>query len=121
MKTLTIFIIVLTVLNIGAHTAFADDMWSETPDPENFNSLPFTSEKSRLSNKPPTLDLWVETPALDSDRDTVGFYNEKVNVKSGLTNPESYLETPDFKKVSPAKVNRRPPDDVMVAELNKGG
>ncbi len=32
MKTLTIFIIALTVLNFGAVTAFADDMWSETPE-----------------------------------------------------------------------------------------
>ncbi len=32
MKALTIFIIALTALNFGTVAAFADDMWSETPN-----------------------------------------------------------------------------------------
>jgi hypothetical protein len=121
MKTLTIFITALTVLNFGAVASFADDMWSETPDLENLKAPSFISEPSRLSNKPPTVDMWAETPTLDSNNATVDFYNEKVGVKSGLANPELYAETPDLNKVSPAKMNRRPPDDVMVAEQNKRG
>ena len=118
MKTLTITIIALTVLTIGVGATFADNMWSETPDPDNFKAAPFISEKSRLSNKPVTTDLWAETPTLDDDNDALDFYNEKVGLKAGLAHPELYAETPDLKKVSPAKMNRRPPNDVMVAELN---
>ena len=115
MKTLTIFIIALTVLNFGAVTAFADDMWSEPPDLENLKAPSFISEPSRLSNKTPMVDMWAETPALDSN-DTVDFYNGKVVVKSGPAHPELYAETPDLNKVSLAKMNRRPPVDVTIAE-----
>ena len=116
MKTLTIFIIALTALNFGTVAAFADDMWSETPDLENLKAPSFISEPSRLSNKPLKVDMWAETPTLDSKNDTVDFHNEKVFVKSGPANPELYAETPDLNKVSPVKSNLLSPDDVMVAE-----
>jgi hypothetical protein len=70
MKALTIFLIALTVLNFGTVSVFADDMWSETPDVENLKAPSFISEPSRLSNKPLMIDMWAETPTLDSDNDT---------------------------------------------------
>jgi hypothetical protein len=121
MKTLTIFIIALTALNFGAVAAFADDMWSETPDLENLKAPSFTSEPSRLSNKPPTVDMWAETPTLENNDDTVNFHYEKVVVKSGLAHPELYAETPDLKKMSPTENDRRSPDEVTVAEQKKKG
>jgi len=121
MKTLTIFIIALTALNFGTVAAFADDMWSETPDLENLKAPSFISEPSRLSNKPLKVDMWTETPTLDSNNDTVDFHNEKVFVKSGPASPELYAETPDLKKVLPAKQDRRSPDDIMIAEQKKMG
>jgi hypothetical protein len=119
MKTLTIFIIALTALNFGAVVAFADDMWSETPDLENLKPPSFIREPARLANQPPKVDMWVETPTLDSNNDTVDFHYEKVVVKSGLADPELYAETPDLDKVSPAKLDLLSPDDVMVAEQSK--
>jgi hypothetical protein len=67
------------------------------------------------------IDMWAETPTLDSDNDTVDFHNGKVIVKSGPANPELYTETPDLKKVLPAKQDRRLPDDIMTAEQKKMG
>jgi hypothetical protein len=75
MKTLTIFIIALTVLNFGAVAAFADDMWSETPDLENLKAPSFTTEPSRMSNKAPTVDMWAETPTLDNKNEKNGVQN----------------------------------------------
>jgi len=121
MKTLTILIIPLTALNFGAVAAFADDMWSETPDLENLKTLLFTSEPSRLSNKPPTVDMWAETPTLDNNNDTSDFHYEKMVVKSGLAHLELYAETPDLNKVSPAEKNFQSPDDVMMAEQKTKG
>ena len=69
MKTLTSLIIALTILNFNMAVAFADDMWSETPDLENLKPPSFISEPARLSNQPPEVDMWAETPTLDSKND----------------------------------------------------
>jgi hypothetical protein len=107
MKTLTVFLIVLTALNFGTVVAFADDMWSETPDLENLKPPSFTSEPARLSNRPPEVDMWAETPTLNSNNDTIDFHDEKVVIESGLADPELYAETPDLNKVSPVKSSKK--------------
>ena len=119
MKILMIFITALMILSFGSVAAFAEDLWSETPGLENLKTPSFINEPSRLSNKPPAVDMWAETPALKSDTDTIDFYNGKVVVKSGLANPELYVETPDLETVTSANKNRRSPDHVIVAEQNK--
>ncbi len=120
MKTLMIFMITLTGLIFGAVLASANDLWSETPDLENLKVPSFIGESSRLSNKPQTVDMWAETPTLDSSNSSVGVSNEKVVVKSGLANPELYAETPDSAKELPSRMHRRLPDDVMIADQNRG-
>jgi hypothetical protein len=119
MKTLTFFIIALAALNFSSVAAFADDMWSETPDLNNLTTPSFITEPARLSNQPPKFDMWAETPDLHKNNDTLDFHHEKAVVKSGLADPEMYAETPNLNKVSAAESTLLSPDDAMVAEQLK--
>ena len=121
MKILTIFIIALAVLSFGSVVTFAEDLWSETPGLKNLKTPSFVNEPSRLSNKPPMVDMWAETPAWNSDNDTIDFYNGKVVVKSGLANPELYVETPDLKKVILAKMSAPPPEPDLQKSIQTPG
>jgi hypothetical protein len=118
MKTLIGFIIALIILNVNTAGAFANDMWSETPDLNNLTTPAFV-EPGRLVNKPPKVDMWAETPDLNGNNDAVDFHHEKAVVKYGLADPEMYAEAPNLNKVSPGKSNLPAPEYAVTAEQNK--
>jgi hypothetical protein len=114
MKSLTNFIILLALI-FGRATAFGDDLWRETQDLNNLTTPAF-SEQARLSNQLARIDMWVETPDLNSNDDAVDLFEGKTVVTSGLASAELYAETPDLNKASSAKSALLSPDDNMVAD-----
>ena len=118
MKTLTGFIFALMILNFSMADAFADDMWSETPDLNNLETPSFV-EQGRLVNSSNKIDMWAETPDLNSNSDTVVVHREKIVVNSGPANPEMYAETPNLNKVPPDKFTLQSTDDAMIAGQEK--
>lgn len=78
-------------------TAFATDMWAETPDLNNDDNVPaVVTGSSILRYESPDVDMWAETPNLVSERKEHEVYIDTESRFVSNFNPEMYAETPDL-------------------------
>ena len=92
------FIVVL-VFAFTPFTAFAADMWAETPDLNDENdAASIVTEPATLKYNRPAVNMWAETPDLSADSEDYDVsIGDNIRVV-GNFNPEMYTETPDLNK-----------------------
>ena len=103
MKTLLnrkiIAIISFIVFATVPFTAFAADMWAETPDlNDDFEISSLANESATFKNKAPAIDLWSETPDLLAETENHGVAIDTESRIVSNFNPEMYAETPDLNR-----------------------
>jgi len=96
MKTTVMSILTITLCLIVS-LAWADDMWSETPDLAHLSSTQTDFvEPATISNRMPVVDMWAETPDSFGPGEALDFQLEKVVLFKQMADPELYSETPDL-------------------------
>ena len=107
MKTLKNEIIVallsMMVFAFTPFTAFATDLWAETPDLNNDGNVPtVVTGSSIFIYGSPEIDLWAETPNLFTEREEHGVYIDTESRFVNNFNSEMYAETPDLNTTLPS-------------------
>lgn len=103
MKTLLnkkiIAIIFFIVLVTTPFTAFAADMWAETPDLNDDSEISsLAKESATFKSKAPAINLWTETPDLLAETENHGVAIDTESRIVSNFNPEMYAETPDLNR-----------------------
>ena len=90
----------VTVLAIMAFaftpfTAFAADMWKETPNLNDDTELPSAViNPAAFVNSRPPVNMWAETPDLNADTENYDFMLDDDRQFASTFIPEMYAETP---------------------------
>jgi hypothetical protein len=93
----------LMVFAFTPFTAFATDMWAETPDLNNNDNVPIVGTGSSIFiHESPEVDMWAETPNLFTEREEHGVYIDTESLFVSDFNPAMYAETPDLNTTSAA-------------------
>jgi hypothetical protein len=107
MKTLKNKIIMallsMMVFAFAPVTAYAADLWAETPDLNNDDNVPtVVTGSSIFIYESPEVDMWAETPNFFTEREKHGVYIDTESRFVSNFNPEMYAETPDLNTTSAA-------------------